>query len=230
MKRKKIPIRVRFWFKDGSEILQNLNEKFSPLGHLMSRLLAENLESRKVKFINHQLKTEKTYALFPQSEKNYLHEYGDEIWYNDCLDLTKFSSLSEDEQKLFLWEKIYVAISNTKTKGLKEAIEKAYHSGLDANLACDYNVLETEFELSGDKYQAVLRICFEENSKSSSLLIYKSGAPIYCRKIDDSDLGNSFFLEMYNSIEVNSSEIIIKGDSDIEYLPLKIKFKEIGLV
>ncbi len=229
-KRKKIPARFRYWFKDGIDVIQNLNEKFMPLGHLMSRLLAQEFDSKRIKFINHQLNTEKTYFLFPQSEKNYLHEGVNEIWYNDCFDLQEFLAHNENTQKKILWERAYKAFIASKKKEVKEAFEKAYSAGLDANLEYDYNILEIEFNIQNEEYLAALRISFEEDSKNSTLIVYKSNSQIYSRHIDESDLGNPFFLEMYNSIEVNSDQIIIKGDSDIDYLPLKISFREIGLI
>lgn len=57
--------RTLFWFKDGDEVLKTLNEDFFGLGTLLNRLLNEKYEGKKIKFINLDFCTNRTYELHP---------------------------------------------------------------------------------------------------------------------------------------------------------------------
>lgn len=220
--------RTLFWFQDGEEELTFLNDRFFPLGNLMNRLLSEVYNGKKIKFINLNFRTEKTYKLFPEVSKHWSHFYGGLLRRNDVFDIDSFYRKGEGEQNIFIWECAYKALckasEETKNMELLKASNYAYRKGLVINLNADYKMIEAEAVLHGEQLQAAVWVHFYpgKDRMYSKFTLEKEGAVILEKDLDEARLGIEFFLEMYKKIEVKGNSIIIKGHYEVDYLPLKI--------
>ena len=223
--------RTLYWFKDGDETLISLNEDFFGLGTLLNRLLNEKYDGKKVKFINIDFSTNKTYELFPILPKNEPYYYGGHLRYYGLFDLNQFNEFNWDEKKLYVWENSIQYIKKSadfiKNKKLLDAAEYAYNKGFENDLNPDYRLLESNFFVSEKQFHTSLWINFKENGMSSKLTIENEGKVIFEMEIDKTPKGIEFFLEMYKEMEFDGDNIIIKGLKGVDYLPLKIPMKNI---
>lgn len=89
--------RTLFWFKDGDEQLISLSDIFFGLATLLNRLLNEKYEAKKIKFINIDFSTNKTYELYPALPKGEPYFYNGHLRYFGVFDKNKFSNLSKSE-------------------------------------------------------------------------------------------------------------------------------------
>ena len=62
----------------------------------------------------------------------------------------------------------------------------------------------------------------------SKFTLEKSGEIVYEKDIDKTKNGVEFFLEIYKAIEFDGKNIIIKGRTDVSYLPLKIPLNPVS--
>lgn len=223
--------RTLYWFKDGDETLISLNEDFFGLGTLLNRLLNEKYDGKKIKFINIDFSTNKTYELFPILPKNEPYYYGGHLRYYGLFDLNQFNEFNWDEKKLYVWENSIKYIKKSanfiKNKKLLDAAEYAYNKGVGNDLNPDYRLLESNFFVSEKQFYTSLWINFKENGMSSKLTIENKGKVIFEKEIDKTPKGIEFFLEMYKVLEFDGDNIIIKGLKGVDYLPLKIPMKNI---
>lgn len=225
--------RTLFWFKDGDEVLISLNEDFFGLAVLLNRLLNDRYDGVKIKFINLDFSTDKTYELHPRIPKNTPYYYGGHLRYYGVFDINEFIGFGKIEQGRFVWEKAYnyliesaKVIENNK---LLEAAGYAYSKGLEMDLNTDYRVLDTYLFISGEQLRASIWITFKEDGMYSKFILERSGGVVFEKELDRSKKGVEFFLEMYKAIEVEDNNIVLKGRKDVEYLPLKIPIYEIPL-
>lgn len=218
--------RTLFWFLDGDEMLLVCNERFFAFGTLLNRLLNEKYTGKKIKFINIDFSTEKTYELHPNTPKNETYYYGGHLRFYGVFDYVNFSKLNEDEQIGFVWKtacKYLSASAQTiKNDDLLQACDYAYNKGLELGLNPDYVVVENSVTLYGWPIKASLWINFIKDEMYSKLTLEKAGEVVFEKNIDKTRIGIEFFLEMYKRIECDGSSIIIKGHRDVDYLPLKI--------
>jgi hypothetical protein len=61
--------RTLFWFIDGNKEAFALNDRFFAYGTLLNRLLNEHYSGKKLKFININFSSQKTYDLYPDIPK-----------------------------------------------------------------------------------------------------------------------------------------------------------------
>ena len=73
--------RTLFWFKDGDELLISINEDFFGLATLLNRLLNEKYNGKKIKFINLDFATDKTYDLHTNLPKEHPYYFGGHLRY-----------------------------------------------------------------------------------------------------------------------------------------------------
>jgi hypothetical protein len=218
--------RTLFWFKDGAEKLDSLNNRFFCYSALLNRLLNEKYGGKKIKFINLYFYTEATYELFPQIEKGKVHYYGGHLSIYNVLDLIQFGKVSYSEQTKLIWglanDSLKKASEFIKNASFQESCNYAFEKGIEINLNPDFPLIEADGLLYEEGVKATLWINFEDNRMYSNLTLEKNGLLLFRKFIDESKNSNEFFLEMYKKIEFNKNAIVIKGDRDVEYLPLKI--------
>lgn len=218
--------RTLFWFKDGDEPLTQISDDFFGLGTLLNRLLNEKYDGKKIKFINLDFSTNKTYELYPILPKESSYYYGGHLRYYGTFDYAEFITLSMPERYKFIWGKAHEYIAKSanviKNDKLKEASDYAYSKGLEMNLNPDYRVVDTKVTIGGEDFRASIWINFKEDAMYSNLTLEKSGNEIFEKEIDKAKNGTEFFLEMYKEIEVEGNNVILKGRKDVDYLPLKI--------
>lgn len=223
---KNIIDRTLFWFQDGADNIVALCNKFFALGNLLNRLLSEKYDGKKIKFINISFLTEKTFELFPNVPKRVAYFYGGHLSYKDIFDLNDFEKMSDEEQKLFLWKRVYeifqVSAKELKNNSLLEASEYAYKKGLELELNPDYRMIEADVKIHEQLFLASIWVNFNKNSMNSKFTLEKNSKIVFEKDIDSTKLGVEFFLEIYKKIIVDGNSIIIKGHNSIDYLPLKI--------
>ena len=225
--------RTLFWFKDGDEMLIALNEDFLGLAALLNRLLNDRYDGKKIKFINLDFATDKTYELHPNLPKEDAYYYGGHLRYYGVFNKEQFSSLSWTEQQKYVWDKAYQYLCKSaqsiKNKKLLEAAEYAYEKGIEINLNPDYRMVETNINVSGQQLKASVWVNFKEDGMYSKLTLEKEEEIVFEREIDRTKKGVEFFLEMYKGIELDNGNIVIKGRKDVDSLPLKIPLNKVVL-
>jgi hypothetical protein len=226
--------RTLFWFKDGDEQLLSLNEDFFGISTLLNRLLNEKYTGKKIKFINLDFATNRTYELHPILPKETPYYYGGHLRYYGLFDVAQFSVLSWKDKKRYLWGRAYDYIKKTaatiKNEELLIAIEYAYSKGLEENLNPDYRLLDININIFNQIYRVSLWIMFKEDGMYSKLSIETDTKVFFEKEIDKTQKGVEFFLEMYKALEFDGNNIIIKGRKDVDYLPLKVPVSEISKV
>lgn len=222
--------RTLFWFKDGDEQLMSINEDFFGVSTLLNRLLNEKYDGKKIKFINLDFSTNMTYELHPALPKDTSYHYGGHLRYYGVLDLAKFNLLNWSKKKHYVWERAYDYIKKsaeaTKNKKLLDAVEYAYSKGIEKNLNPDFRLLDIIINISNHQFRSSLWIIFKEDGMYSKLSIENDAEVVFEREIDKTQKGVEFFLEIYKALEFDGSNIIIKGQKDVDYLPLKIPLPE----
>lgn len=222
--------RTLLWFKDGEEVLLQLNERFFGLSTLLNRLLNENYDGKKIKFINIDFSTEKTYKIHIDLPQNDAYYYGGHLRYYGVFDLEKFEKLSDIEQNKLAWNKacdyLRLASKLTKNEKLFEACNYAYKKGMELGLNPDYRVIENDINIFGKKLRASVWINFNQEGMTSKFTLEENSNILFEKKIDKAKHGIEFFLEIYKKIEISGNEITIEGHKEIEYLPLKILVDE----
>lgn len=207
-------------------MLTALNEDFFGLGTLLNRLLNDGYDGKKIKFINLDFASEKTYKLHPNLPKDDAYYYGGHLRYYGVFNKEQFSSLSWTEQQKYVWGKAYQYLCKSaqsiKNKKLLEAAEYAYEKGIEINLNPDYRLVETNINVSGQQLKASVWVNFKEDGMYSKLTLEKEEEIVFEKDIDKTKKGVEFFLEMYKGIELDNGNIVIKGRKDVDYLPLKI--------
>lgn len=228
MKKDKIE-RVLFWFKDGGEDLTTLNNQFFGLAILLNRLINEAYTGERIKFINIDFASDEKYKIFPQIAKNFIHYYnrgGGHLRFYGAIDFMDFYILNEKQKNNYIWERAYnylkLSANKIENMSLLDAVDYAYHKGIELNLNTDFKVVEANSLLYSQHINISIYIVFKDNSMISKLVLKKEELVILERKIDEVESGAEFFLEIYKSIEIKENMIIIKGNRDVKYLPLKI--------
>lgn len=74
-----------FWFNEGEDSLTHYSEEFYELGNLLTRLINKVYDGKKIKFINIEFSTEKTYKLNPHKLKNEHFYKGVDLFYFSIL-------------------------------------------------------------------------------------------------------------------------------------------------
>ncbi|MDN3657818.1 hypothetical protein QWZ08_19355 [Ferruginibacter paludis] len=218
--------RCLYWFKDGRENLNNLDDLYFGLSVLLTTLLNEKYDGVKIKFINIDLATEDTYRIVPALEKFKIFYQPGHLRYYGVLDIDSFLKMSGFERKKYLWDEAHNFLRKaSKVIGnpqLGDACEYCYAKGISINLNTDYKVIETELNLYDKVVQATLLIQFDDAGMYSKLILRQGNSIFYEKTIDKARNGIEFFLEMYKSVESDGKSIVIKGAKDVDYLPLKI--------
>ena len=171
--------------------------------------------------------------MHPQAPKYYTHFYNGHLSYDDVFDLEFFTTLTEIEQDQFIWKRAYEILTeiseSIKNIELKRSIKIAYNEGLQKSLNPDYKLVEKEIVLFGQNMDASIWVNFKSDGMYSKFALDNRDGNLFEKYIDKVKNGIEFFLEMYKDIELKKDSIIIKGSSDVEYLPLKIPLSEIQL-
>lgn len=218
--------RTLFWFRDGRERLSQSTEEFFGLATLLNRLLNEKYNGKKLKFINFEFNTEKTYELSTVTPKNTPYYSGGNLLYYGLFNKDEFLKLSRSEQNKFVWEHAHQYFMESaqlmKNTALAEAADYAYHKGLETNLNQDFRVVDTNIILSEQNVRASVWIIFKEDGMYSKLTLEHEDKIIFEKDIDKTVHGVEFFLEIYRAVLLEGDNIVIKGAKDVDYLPLKI--------
>ena len=222
-----------FWFRDVEGKNQLLNDQFFPLATLLSRLLKEKYDGKKIQFINIDFSSEEAYKLNPVIRMNYTHYasvMGGHLRYYGVIDFKAFDKLTDIDKKKFIWEKAHeylqVASKTIKNEQLLIASEYSYKKGIEINLNPDYRMIETDVMVHSLPMKAAVWVNFKNDGMYSKLTLEKNGLIIFEKEIDKTKNGVEFFLEMYKKIEVKGNTIIVKGSKDVKYLPLRIPIDE----
>lgn len=222
--------RTLFWFQDGDEPLVSINEDFFGIATLLNRLLNDKYDGRKLKFINLEFSTNKTYELHPVLPKDTPYYHGGHLTYYGLFDVAKFNALSWDEKKDFVWKRAcdYIKKSAEFTNNIKlfDAVEHAYLKGVANKLNPDYRLLGISIDVYNQQLNASLWINFREDGMYSTLVIENDAGIFFEKHIDKTHKGVEFFLEIYKALEFDGNNIIIKGRKDVDYLPLKVPISE----
>lgn len=225
--------RTLFWFNDGDNKLLQLNERFFSLSVLLNRLLSEKYIGKKIQFINLFFRTEKTYKLHPQAEKFFVYFYDKQLTYDDVFDLESFNKLNKKDQSKFLWKRAYEILQEAsiflKNKQLLFASDYAYNKGIEMGLNADYRMVSKDVVLFNQNMKASVWVNFKEDKMFSSFTLENNGDIFFKKEIDKTQSGIEYFLEIYKDIEQTVDGIIIRGNRNVEYLPLKISLEEIKI-
>jgi hypothetical protein len=223
--------RTLFWFKDGNDMLTDLNDHFFSLGVLLNRLLNEKYDGKKIKFINLDFATNKTYELHKNLPKEEPYYYAGHLRYYGTFDKEQFVKRTRIEQNNYVWNKaqeyLLKSAESIKNKKLLLAAEYAYTKGIEIKLNPDYRMVEAEVNFFGQQLKASIWVNFTVDGMFSKLTLEKEGEVIFEKNIDRTKNGVEFFLEMYTGIELKNNNIIISGRKDVEYLPLKISLENL---
>ena len=224
--------RLLVWFQTEEGSIRNLSDLFYGLSFLYNTLLNEKYDGKKIKFININLETLGNYKKNPQIPLHYTHYYNGHLNFYGLFEKELFESLSYHEQTVHIWNKIHESLIEcskaTKNQHLLDASNYAYKKGIDTNLNTDYKIVETTFCYDNENYTASVWFLFEQNAMYSKLLIEKEdGTHCYEKEIDHTILGNEYFLTIYKSIYLEGNTLILKGKSDIDYLPMKFDLNQI---
>ncbi len=219
-----------FWFIDGHGQVNNFIFTFKPYANLLNRLLSEKYNGKKIRLIKLSFATEEVYQLYPKALKNHTDWYNGVLLYSNFFDLITFSDLSFDDQKQFLWRRAYEILQEaaikTKNPALAVASEYAYHKGLAMGLNPDFKLFTTEVVLHGVALQASIQIRYDTPKMYSYFILEKEGNLIFEQFVDDNRVDFEIFFDFIKKIEVQDHTIVLKGQRDIEYLPLKIPISE----
>lgn len=222
--------RTLFWFHDGKEQLAELDDYYFAYGTLLNRLMNKVYDGKKIKFININFLSNQYYKLYPVIPKNEPYYHGGHLTYYGEINFSEFNMLDKYDQKKYVWDKAYKSLVESsvfiKNEKLKKACDYAYKKGIENDLNPDYKVLEENVNLKGKDFIASVWINFHEDHMSSKFTLEIDGKVIYEKIIDRTKNGIEIFLEIYKKIENDDSNIIIKGRSDIDGLPLKISIEE----
>jgi hypothetical protein len=225
--------RILFWFRDVEGKNQLLNDQFFPLATLLSRLLREKYEGKKIQFINIDFSSEETYKLNPAIQMNHTHyaaAMGGHLRYYGVIDFKAFEKINGIDKIKFIWEKaneyLQAASKAIKNEQLLNASEYSYKKGLEINLNPDYRMIQTDVVVHSLPMKAAVWVNFKNDGMYSKLTLEKNEVIIFEKEIDKTKNGVEFFLEMYKKIEVNGNTIIVKGSKDVKYLPLRIPIDE----
>jgi hypothetical protein len=222
--------RLMFWFKDGDEQLISINEDFFGIAVLLNRLLNDNYDGKKIKFINLNFFTKRTYELHSVLPIDTPYYYGGHLTYYGLFDVNQFNVLNWNEKKRYVWEKacdyIKKSAEFTKNKKLFDALEFAYLKGIAGKLNPDYRLLALNIDVYNQQLNVSLWINFKEDGLYSKLVIENDTGIIFEKQIDRTHKGVEFFLDMYKVLEFDRNTIIIKGRKDVDYLPLKVSIPE----
>ena len=228
--------RTFFFIQDGDDRLLELEDKFSPLGLLLNRLIDEQYKKKHLKLINFELNTEKTYKLHPKSERFRIHRYGSVLSYCDVFELQAFLLLDDPTQREFLWRRAHEMLLESCKKfsdpELQVASNYAYERGLAIDLNPDYVLVGADIVVYNMPVRADLWVHFfpDKLLMESRLVLQKNNINVYEQQIHENEIGIGFFLEMYKKIEVDSkNRIVIKGHRDGD-LPVKISIDQALLV
>lgn len=218
--------RTLFWFIDGENQLNLVNDDFFGIATLLNRLMNETYDGKKIKFINIEFLTDRTYTLYPILPKGKPYYNGGHLKFYGSLDLSLFNSLDWSGKKHYVWEnackyllKSAEVIKNTE---LANAITFAYRKGLDINLEPDYRLLEMSVDTLKYDLKATLWIKFKKDGMYSIFTLEHGAELIFEKEIDKSRKGIEFFLELYKAMDFDGRNIVIKGQKDVDYLPLTI--------
>lgn len=223
--------RFMVWFRTEQGDIKELNNFFWGISLLFERLLNEKYEGKKIKFININLGTSQLYEEKTVIKLNHTHYYNGHLNYNGVFEKSKLESLSVEEQTAYVWNKIYEAMLECSkiinNEELKQAVIYAYTEGLKIDLNTDFKVIEIYFNFNEVIYSASVVFSFKEDGIYSKLSISNEGVVVHELNIDKTVLGNEYFLTIYKSINIQDNILILKGRSEIKYLPLKIDLNDI---
>jgi hypothetical protein len=218
--------RTLFWFRDRDEELSELHERFYGLGFFLNRLLNEVYGGKKIKFININFTSPETFIKFPVVKKNSTDYYRGHMNCHVEFQVKEFVSLDYDQQKKSIWHRAFEFLISSavflKNQELEKAVNYAYAKGLEQNLNPDYKMVEADVVIHGEQLKAALWVNFREDGMYANLTLEREGQLLFQKNIDKTKNGIGFFLEMFHRIESDNDAIIIKGDKDIDYLPLRV--------
>jgi len=223
--------RTLIWFKNGNELIADLTEKYFGISLLLNRLLNESYNGKKIKFINLDFATNKTYEINKNLPKLETYYYGGHLRFYGLIDLDLFESLSETERCKYVWDHAYDYLckisKSTNNFQLLEASKLAYSKGIELELNPDYKVITSKFNLSGIQITASIWIIFKADGVYSKLTFEKEGRIVFEQILDKTKNGVEFFLDMYRSIDLENNYIVVRGRKDVESLPFRISLEEL---
>ncbi|WP_342333216.1 hypothetical protein [Pedobacter sp. FW305-3-2-15-E-R2A2] len=221
--------RILFWFKDGEVPLNQLTSKYFGLATLLKNLINLRYTGKKIKFVNLNFSSKRTFELYPGVAENHVHYYrgqGGHLAFYGVLNFHDFNALNEDEKTHFLWEEAHRVLSicakSTKNDSLLEANDFAYRRGIETNFNTNYQLMEREIVLYGCTLKASIWIQFKNDGMEAYFTLEDNGKLRFKKFIDDAALGAEFFLEMFKAIIVEGDTIVIKGSWDADVLPMYI--------
>ena len=220
-------------FSDENGPINDLNKKYYGLSFLLKRLINKHLNNEKFNLISIEFKTQSYFDKYPEPKKNYIHYYKGAKKTIRCypeINLSIFKEKIEKEAMGYIWvtscEMLKEAFKITKNESLFKIMEEVYDEGLKDDLKTTYCTLNNSFIVSSREFDAKINYYFQDKGSSVYLSIYEKNSLIWERKIDETDQNYEFFFEMYKKIEFTPTYLIIKGDKDVQYLPLKINYSE----
>lgn len=222
--------RLLFWFGDADQRFDEWNKKFFGLARLLTRLLRQNYDGKKIKFINIHFYTDERYERYPVLPKGEPH-LGSDLTFYGIWDIEAFKQLSYKEQLRYVWDTSFEYLVKSavymKNDKFLEAAKFAHEQGILLGLNPDYRMVEQDIDIYGEIYKASVWANFKEERMYSRFTLEKSSKIVFEKQMDRWDLGNPFFFLAYKSIVVEKNLIIIKGHGDVETLPLKIPLNEL---
>lgn len=223
--------RFLIWFRTDQGDNRDLSDTFFGTSFLFQRLINEVYDGKKIKFFNINLGTSKFYKKNSLVELYNVNYFNGHLNFNGFFDEDFFLKLSFKDQSLYVWDKIKESLiiisEELKNRELLEAALFANLRGLENNLNTDYKVLEMYFEKNSINYYTKLLISFGKDNMNSTLIVTNKNNEIFRRDIDNTFLGNEFFLKAYKCIEIEKNNLIIKGKSGVGFPSIIIPLEEI---
>lgn len=218
--------RAAVWFKDGEYGRLSLTNTYYPLSVLYTRLLREVYQGKRLKFININFDSEKTYELYPRSPRHHLNFYNGHFNYNDVFDFDHFDSMSDEQKKVFIWSRVHEIVAAAAKKlgnaELERANEYAFTAGMERSLSADYKILETELVLFDQIVTAAIWYIFKDDGMYSYLVLTRDKKELFRKELAKGALGNEFFLVMYKRITAKQDKVIIEYVRMAETSPVRI--------
>ena len=228
---RRLILRTLFWFYDEDEF-HKLVERFSPWGEMLTRLMLEKYEGKRMVYININFKTQKRYDSFGFSP-NYTHYYGGNLAYDGLWDMDYYNSLPPNEQIRFVWDKgcefLITASEASRNQSLADACRYAHAKGLEMGVNPDFRRLAVPVELYGRNLVACIWIHYDDPTMMMTAVftLEDGDRRLFEKKLCAVEFKYDFFPGWIKKIEVkNGNTVIVKGHYELDCLPYKIPIPE----
>uniref|UniRef100_UPI0040483AFE hypothetical protein n=1 Tax=Roseivirga sp. TaxID=1964215 RepID=UPI0040483AFE len=227
--------RILFFFFDGRDRHNELNNRFFPLALLFNRLINSQYNGPKIKFININFRSQKSFDLYPNNRPESFNLYRGHLNYDGLFDFDKFERPDKEEQISFIWTEVCDVLAKVAEEignnELKKALEYVKEAGIKNKFEVNYKVLEEELLVFDKPVNTSLWFDFSDAIVRSMLRLCIGQDLVWEREVHRSEIDLEFFLVMYKKIlYLGEGIILIKGHYAYKGLPAKFKIEKEDLL